>query len=70
MKHQLILLLTLFVTSCTSLTHPEEKPAETGYPSLGVAPELVGDVWINAETPIRLADLRGKVVLVDMWTFG
>jgi thiol-disulfide isomerase/thioredoxin len=34
-----------------------------------VAPELVGIVqWLNSE-PLTLADLRGKVVLVDFWTY-
>ena len=33
------------------------------------APELKGDAWLNSP-PLRLAGLRGKVVLLDMWTFG
>jgi thiol-disulfide isomerase/thioredoxin len=33
------------------------------------APEVVGDVWINAE-PQTLAGLRGRVVLVEFWTFA
>ncbi len=36
----------------------------------GMAPELSNDVWINSERPLRLADLRGKVVLIEMWTYG
>ena len=36
----------------------------------GPAPELSNQVWLNVETPLRLADLHGKVTLIDMWTFG
>jgi thiol-disulfide isomerase/thioredoxin len=39
-------------------------------PDLGPAPELTNDTWLNVDRPLRLADLHGKVVLLDMWTFG
>jgi thiol-disulfide isomerase/thioredoxin len=39
-------------------------------PDLGTAPEFRSDVWLNVDKPLRLAELRGKVVLLDMWTFG
>jgi thiol-disulfide isomerase/thioredoxin len=35
----------------------------------GPAPELTNDVWLNTPGPLRLADLRGQVVLLEMWTF-
>lgn len=36
---------------------------------LGPAPELTNTVWLNTDSPLRLADLRGKVVALEMWTF-
>jgi thiol-disulfide isomerase/thioredoxin len=39
-------------------------------PDFGPAPEITNDVWLNTEAPLRLADLHGKVVLVDFWTYG
>ena len=35
----------------------------------GQAPEIENETWLNSE-PLRLADLRGKVVMVEFWTFG
>jgi thiol-disulfide isomerase/thioredoxin len=36
----------------------------------GAAPNFVGiKTWLNS-TPLNIADLRGKVVLVDFWTYG
>lgn len=37
---------------------------------LGAAPELTNETWLNVSAPLRLGDLRGKVVAIDMWTFG
>jgi thiol-disulfide isomerase/thioredoxin len=38
-------------------------------PDKGPAPELQNTVWINSPQPLRLTNLRGQVVLLDMWTF-
>ena len=42
-----------------------QRGAGVGQP----APEVFGGPWINSE-PLSLAGLRGRVVLVDFWTYG
>ena len=54
-------------TQVSPILEPAMKPALA---NLGPAPELSNEVWINSVGPLRLADLRGKVVLLEMWTFG
>ncbi len=53
-------------------TQMEEStmPNAASLPDLGIAPELTNDTWLNVDAPLRLADLHGKVVIVEMWTFG
>lgn len=59
---------------------PTDKPTNTPSPTntpkpvyvlpdLGSAPDITNETWINAD-PHTLEDLRGKVVLVEFWTFG
>ena len=47
----------------------EQQALLASLPDGGQAPELENEVWLNS-APLRLADLRGKVVVLDMWTFG
>ena len=84
MKQLWILSLLLFgLTACGSATTPstsepegeisEPMPSRASHPDLqdlGPAPELTNEVWLNVNAPLRLADLRGKVVALEMWTFG
>jgi hypothetical protein len=45
-------------------------PPSPGQPRAGAAaPEVSGGSWINS-APLTLAGLRGRVVLVDFWTYG
>ena len=35
------------------------------------APDLPADLdWLNIKQPLSLADLRGKLVILDFWTLG
>lgn len=33
------------------------------------APEITAGRWINSE-PLTISDLRGRVALLEFWTFG
>ena len=50
----------------------EPDPTETvSYAGTTPAPEFPeGLDWLNTETPLTLESLRGKVVLLDFWTYG
>jgi hypothetical protein len=75
MRFTLLLLVLFLMASCTPTSGIQPEPevdTNTGaaLPDLGAAPELTNDVWLNTTEPLRLANLRGNVVLIDMWTFG
>jgi thiol-disulfide isomerase/thioredoxin len=78
MQKLLFGLIALMLLGCAtqqpndSQTQVEEPvmPKVASLPDLGPAPELTNATWLNVDSPLRLADLRGKVVLVEMWTFG
>ncbi|HVM70146.1 MAG TPA: redoxin domain-containing protein [Anaerolineales bacterium] len=73
-------LMLIFLTGCAAATPLAGKslaattklpatPTQPALRDLGPAPELTNTIWINTDTPLRLANLRGKVVLLEMWTF-
>ena len=77
----LVLLLPMALVACvvppmptatdTASSDGQDRSAGLAdLPDLGPAPEIANTVWINSDRPLRLAELEGKVVLIDMWTFG
>lgn len=67
--------LILFVlTACTTAPSGDgmtsfSKLSTGSLPDLGSAPELKNRTWLNTGAPLHLADLRGRVVGLEMWTF-
>lgn len=74
MKPLLIGFLVITLAGCApqveEVSVQPAPPKLASLPDLGPAPELSNDIWLNVDAPLRLTDLRGKVVIVEMWTFG
>lgn len=71
-KYALLLLLVvgIVVTLQVSSLTASATPDPSSLPDLGQAPELTNTVWINSDHPLRLAELQGKVILMEFWTFN
>ncbi len=55
----------------SNFNHPTPTPVlVVELPDLGPAPDIANDTWLNSDRPLNLAALRGKVVLLEFWTFG
>lgn len=49
---------------------PMPPVGDSDLPYLGSAPDFVDIThWLNTDKPLTMKDLRGKVVLVDFWTY-
>jgi hypothetical protein len=75
MKFWPILLLNILLVSCSVFREinpalHKSLPTSSSLPDLGPAPELTNNIWLNTPQSLRLADLQGQVVLLEMWTFG
>jgi thiol-disulfide isomerase/thioredoxin len=75
MKRLFFGLMTLLLFGCApqqgySQSTDSSMSKLASLPDLGPAPELTNATWLNVDVPLRLADLRGKVVILEMWTFG
>jgi thiol-disulfide isomerase/thioredoxin len=70
-----VMLGALVVAACSSLAGSGnmddlKRFEASSLPDLGAAPEWRNSTWLNADAPLRLHDLRGQVVALEMWTFG
>ena len=53
-----------------TIVPPTREEIVVDLPDRGEAPEFRNEVWLNSDGPVTLADQRGKVVLLEFWTFG
>jgi thiol-disulfide isomerase/thioredoxin len=63
-KRTIVLLGLLLTLGAVSAFVPRAQ-GRVGMP----APDIVSQTWLNSE-PTPMAELKGKVVLVEFWTFG
>jgi len=74
----ILVVVALTVSACTGGTTTASAPASTVAENVDApasdrtpAPEFPeGLDWINVDQPLDLASLRGKIVLLDFWTYG
>jgi hypothetical protein len=62
---QFILFLAFFMAMTACFSPAPGETLTTGRP----APEIAGASWINS-APLTTAALKGRVVLVEFWTYG
>jgi len=65
MRWRLSLLVAALVVSWLALGSAAGQSSRLGAP----APEVAGERWINS-APLTTRSLRGRVVLVEFWTYG
>jgi len=86
MKQVIAIGMMIFLTACSIVpSAPPNNNESTAVPQensdaplkkaiklsdFGLAPELENTVWLNVDQPLRMENLRGQVVLIEMWTFG
>ena len=58
------------VLASGTVAPPTPKPIAVDLPDMGEAPEILNETWINSDVPVTLESVRGKVVLLEFWTFG
>jgi len=65
-----VVAVSAYATGLTKLLlSPFGRSTEYKTSDSATAPELASGSWINSE-PLKLKDLRGRVVLLEFWTFG
>ena len=65
-KHVYVILLFIFAVLTSAVVYAAKINPPTQMPEFTQSDE---SAWINSK-PLMVSDLRGKVVLIDVWTYG
>lgn len=66
----LILFAAVLLSSCVAAPSIDPQISESNtLPTEPKAPAIHNQVWLNTAKPLTQADLKGKVILIDFWTF-
>ena len=58
--------MNVLVVACAVAALGLSAPQDRKYK----VPELEGGVgWLNTEKPVKIADLKGKIILLEFWTY-
>jgi thiol-disulfide isomerase/thioredoxin len=67
----LVVMITAGVVYQTSRVQAQDDEPVFTYAGTIAAPDFPADLnWLNVEKPLTMQDLRGKIVLLDFWTYG
>jgi len=76
-KMNMLILILLVLVICAGpqsagpVDHASGASPALPHMNLVPAPEFPVDAeWVNTDQPLSLRQLRGKVVLLDFWTYG
>lgn len=68
-----VMIVGLFLATFALIisTAQNDSDVDTRYVGLAPAPQFpTGLDWLNVEHPLTLEGLRGKIILLDFWTYG
>jgi thiol-disulfide isomerase/thioredoxin len=70
-KLRLIGLALLVLLISIGMVSAQDEEADERYVGTFPAPQFPADLdWLNVDNPLTLEGLRGKIVILDFWTYG